>query len=84
MAFLLERAKRRHEEFHNKGSQLTFDEVYEELKDRDFADSNRQHSPLKKASDAIELDTSFLSIEETVDKIIQLYQETVERLNQHD
>jgi cytidylate kinase len=84
VAFLLERAKRRHEEFHNKGSQLTFDEVYEELKDRDFADSNRQHSPLKKASDAIELDTSFLSIDETVDKIIQLYQETVERLNQHD
>jgi cytidylate kinase len=58
--------------------------VYEELKARDLADSTRQHSPLKKASDAIELDTSFLSIDETVEKIIQLYQDTVERLNQHD
>jgi CMP/dCMP kinase len=84
VAFLLERAKRRHQEFHEKGSSLTFDDVYEELRSRDIADSTRTYSPLKKADDAIELDTSFLSIDETVEKITQLYQETVERLNQHD
>lgn len=84
VAFLLERAKRRHQEFHEKGSSLTFDEVYEDLRSRDIADSTRTYSPLKKADDAIELDTSFLSIDETVEKITQLYQETVERLNQHD
>jgi cytidylate kinase len=84
VAFLLERAKRRYEEFHDKGSPLSFDEVYEELKARDLADSTRKHSPLKKAEDAIELDTSFLSIDETVEKIMQLYKQTVERLNQHD
>ncbi len=84
VAFLLERAKRRHQEFHEKGSSLTFDDVYEELRSRDIADSTRTYSPLKKADDAIELDTSFLSIDETVEKITQLYKETVERLNQHD
>jgi cytidylate kinase len=84
VAFLLERAKRRHQEFHDKGSPLSFDEVYEDLRSRDIADSTRTYSPLKKADDAIELDTSFLSIDETVEKITQLYQETVERLNQHD
>ena len=84
VAFLLERAKRRYVEFHDKGRPLSFDEVYEELKARDLADSTRKHSPLKKAEDAIELDTSFLSIDETVEKIMQLYKQTVERLNQHD
>ena len=84
VAFLIERAKRRYEEFHAKGSPLSFDEVYEDLKARDIADSTRKHSPLKKAEDAIELDTSFLSIDETVDKIMELYQQTVERLKQHD
>jgi cytidylate kinase len=84
VAFLLERAKRRHQEFHEKGNPLSFDEVYEDLRSRDIADSTRTYSPLKKADDAIELDTSFLSIDETVEKITQLYQETVERLNQHD
>lgn len=84
VAFLLERAKRRYAEFQAKGSPLSFDDVYEELKARDHADSTRKHSPLKKAEDAIELDTSFLSIDETVEKIYSLYQQTVERLTQHD
>jgi len=84
VAFLLERAKRRFTEFQTKGSPLTFDEVYEELQARDHADSTRKHSPLKKASDAIELDTSFMSIDETVEHIYKLYLETVERLTQHD
>lgn len=84
VAFLLERAKRRFEEFQLKGSLLTFDEVYEDLRARDIADSTRRYSPLVKADDAIELDTSFLSIEDTVSKILQLYQQTIERLTQHD
>ncbi len=84
VAFLLERAKRRYEEFQLKGSTLTFDEVYEDLRFRDIADSTRIYSPLKKAEDAIELDTSFLSIEETVSRILKLVQQTEERLNQHD
>jgi len=84
VAFLLERAKRRYEEFQLKGSTLTFDEVYEDLRSRDIADSTRIYSPLKKADDAIELDTSFLSVDETVSKILELYHKTVERLTQHD
>jgi len=84
VAFLLERAKRRHHDFEKEGRRISFDEVYEDLRIRDIADSTRVYSPLKKADDAIELDTSFLSIDETVEKITQLYLETVERLNQHD
>lgn len=84
IALLQERAKRRYIDFLAKGSSLTFDEVYEDLKARDIADTTRIYSPLRKAPDAIELDTSFLSIDETVTKIIQLYHQTVERLNQHD
>lgn len=84
VAFLLERAKRRFAEFQAKGSPMTFDEVYEDLKARDLADSTRKHSPLKKADDAIELDTSFLSIDETVEAILKLVKTTVERLDTHD
>ncbi len=84
IAFLQDRAKRRYQEFQDQGRSISFEEVYEDLRCRDIADSTRLYSPLKKADDAIELDTSFLSIDETVDKITQLYLETVERLNKHD
>ena len=45
-------------------------EVISELESRDQKDSSRDNSPLRKAKDAIEIDTSNLSIEEQVDKII--------------
>lgn len=61
------RAKRR---FDQKLSNETFEQIKESIRKRDEYDSNREISPLKKADDAIEIDTSNLSIEETVDKII--------------
>jgi cytidylate kinase len=47
----------------------------EEIAHRDFLDSTRKESPLKKADDAIEIDTTSLSIQEVVSKITNLIQE---------
>lgn len=65
-----ERAKRRAKEFSEKGTDVPIDKVKENLKNRDFIDSNREASPLKKALDSIEVDTSNTTIEEQVDKIL--------------
>ena len=47
-----------------------FEIVLEELINRDHKDSTRDHSPLKKADDALEIDTTHLTINEVVDKIV--------------
>src|SRR5690606_8733630 len=67
-----ERAKRRHQEKLNKGHDVNFEKIVEELVIRDIKDSTRKESPLKKADDAIEIDTTHLTIDETVEKIIGL------------
>ena len=71
-AHVEERAKRRHKEQINKGSSNQIDQVIEEIKRRDQKDSTRKESPLRKADDAIEIDTTNYSIEEVVEKIVQL------------
>ena len=65
-----ERAKRRTKEFSEKGSEVPIDKVKENLKNRDFIDSNREASPLTKAPDSIEVDTSNTTIEEQVELIL--------------
>ena len=64
------RAKRRLKEMKQFGIVKSVKEVISELESRDQKDSSRENSPLRKAKDAIEIDTSNLSIEEQVDKII--------------
>ena len=64
------RAKRRLKEMKQFGIVKSVKEVISELESRDQKDSSRDNSPLRKAKDAIEIDTSNLSIEEQVDKII--------------
>ncbi|MAS77832.1 MAG: cytidylate kinase [Candidatus Marinimicrobia bacterium] len=64
------RAKRRLKEMNQLGIVKSLKEVISELKIRDQKDSSRDNSPLRKAKDAIEIDTSNLSIDEQVDKII--------------
>ena len=58
------RAKRRLLDFKKLGEEKSIDELIEELKNRDKYDSEREHSPLLKANDAIEVDTTNLTIEE--------------------
>tara|TARA_B100000686_G_scaffold30860_1_gene31735 strand:+ start:3962 stop:4618 length:657 start_codon:yes stop_codon:yes gene_type:complete len=64
------RAKRRLKEMKQLGIVKSVKEVISELESRDQKDSSRDNSPLRKAKDAIEIDTSNLSIDEQVDKII--------------
>ena len=60
------RAKRRLLDFKKLGEEKSIDELIEELKNRDKYDSEREHSPLLKANDAIEVDTTNLTFEEQV------------------
>lgn len=69
-----ERAKRRYAEHALKGSVQNMGQVIEDIKVRDIKDSTRKESPLKKADDAHELDTTYLTIEEVVNKIIKMIQ----------
>ncbi|MDC0215205.1 (d)CMP kinase [Candidatus Marinimicrobia bacterium] len=64
------RANRRLNEMNQSGTVNTFDEIVLDLEIRDDKDTNRKNSPLRKAVDAIEIDTSDLTIDEQVNKII--------------
>ncbi|MDM8533230.1 (d)CMP kinase [Clostridiaceae bacterium HSG29] len=64
------RAERRYEELINKGANVIKENIIEDIAKRDKFDSERENSPLIKADDAIEIDTSGLNIEEVVDLII--------------
>lgn len=67
-----ERAKRRYKEHIKKGKESQISKVIEDIVIRDRKDSTRKESPLCKADDAIVLDTTYLTIEEVVNKIIEL------------
>jgi cytidylate kinase len=69
------RAERRLKELHEMGEKRSLQEVMTDLKRRDEKDSTRSHSPLQKADEAIEIDTSMLSIDQQVEKIIYLVRE---------
>lgn len=64
-----ERARRRYKENVEKGIQTTYEEVKEILENRDYIDSHREISPLRKADDAILVDSTNLTIEEVVSKM---------------
>jgi len=70
-ATVKERAKRRYEELKEKGESVNFEEIKENIIKRDAYDMNRDHAPLIKADDALEVDTTNLTIEEVVSYIIQ-------------
>lgn len=69
------RAERRRKERLEKGVDISFEETLEEIKTRDFKDSTREISPLKKADDAVLIDSSNMTIEEVVERIINLVNE---------
>ncbi|WP_238882658.1 (d)CMP kinase [Clostridium sp. YIM B02551] len=66
-----ERARRRYEELISKGMKVEFDEILEDMKKRDFIDTHRETDPLRKADDAIEIDTTGLDIDGVVNKILE-------------
>ena len=72
-ASVLERSKRRYKELQQKGVDTSLKKIVDDLKERDYRDSHRENSPLKQADDALLLDTTTLSIDEVVDKILEIY-----------
>ena len=69
------RAKRRYDELVAKGETPDFDSIEADIKERDYRDMNREVSPLKQADDAVLVDTSDMTIEEVVDRIIEIADE---------
>lgn len=70
-----ERARRRVLQNKEKGIETSYEEVLENIKDRDYRDSNREIAPLRKAEDAIYIDSSDMTIEEVVNKVIDIINE---------
>ena len=67
-----ERANRRYKELVKKGENVKIEEIYENILKRDEIDSTRKESPLKKAEDAIEVDTTSKNIEEVKNEILNI------------
>lgn len=74
------RAERRQKELLDKGELVDLDEIIENLKKRDIIDSTREEGPLVQADDAVLMDTSFMTLEEQVNFVIELHQNVLERL----
>lgn len=66
------RAVRRYEENIAKGINCTLEEIEEDVRKRDYIDSHRSFAPLKPAPDSVLLDTSFLTIDESVNAVLEI------------
>lgn len=71
------RAARRQKEILDKGQLVKLEDVVKNLAERDRIDSTRAESPLVKAADALEVDTSYLSFEDQVDTIVNMAKEKI-------
>lgn len=65
-----ERARRRYKELSEKGQTVDFDTLLKEIEERDYQDSHRETAPLKKADDAVLVDTTGVSFDEAVELIL--------------
>ncbi len=66
------RAKRRYEELVAKGVDCDLEAIHADIKERDYRDMNRAASPLRQAEDAVLLDSSYLTVEEVISKMIEI------------
>jgi len=66
-----ERVRRRHEELRGLGQEVTFAEIELDLRNRDTIDSTREVAPLKKADDAVYIDTTKMSIQEVIEVVLE-------------
>ncbi|MGB5692134.1 MAG: (d)CMP kinase [Flavobacteriaceae bacterium] len=73
------RAKRRYKELLGRGEQVVFEQVLKNIRERDYIDSHREFSPLKKAEDAVEIDNGEMSPEQQFEKVLHLAKETIEQ-----
>ena len=70
-----ERARRRYKQLMEKGLSASMDALLQEIRDRDARDSRRAAAPLQKVADAIELDTTSLSVDDAVAQVLAWYNE---------
>ncbi len=70
-----ERATRRFKELEEKGQSVDFDTLLKEIEERDYRDSHRETAPLKKADDAVLVDTTGVSFEDAVEMILNIITE---------
>ncbi len=75
------RAQRRYDELKERGDDVEYEEVLKNVKDRDFMDSTREDSPLRKADDAVEFDNSGMNLEEQFDKVLKIAKDKIEEVN---
>ena len=71
------RAQRRYDELKAKGMEADFDDILKNVQERDYLDSHREVSPLRKADDAIELDNSLMTIDEQNEWLLSRYKEVM-------
>lgn len=71
------RAQRRFDELEAKGDVVTYEEVLENVQERDYIDTHREDSPLVMADDAIEIDNSYLTRKEQFDAVLELVEEII-------
>lgn len=74
-----ERARRRFMELQARGKEVPYEQLLEEINQRDWDDSHREASPLRQAEDAILLDSSEMNREEVIEKVLSLARERMER-----
>ena len=73
------RAQRRYDELTGKGMEADYNDILKNVQERDYIDSHREVSPLKKADDAIELDNSHMTIPEQKEWLMQRFNEAVSK-----
>lgn len=73
-----ERAKRRYKDLKEEDPDITLEEVEKNIQERDDKDVNREISPLKKADDAIVIDNTYSTKEETLQKMLQIIEENLD------
>ena len=72
------RAERRYKEFIEKGEEVSFDDVLKDVNQRDYQDSHREIAPLKPSDDSIMVDTSKLTLQESINLIVNTIKEKIQ------
>ena len=80
----LTRAKRRYLELQEKGTVCDLDNIQKDIEERDQRDMNREISPLRQAEDAVLVDSSDLTIEQVVDRILEIFRARTEKGASHE
>lgn len=80
----LTRAKRRYLELQEKGTVCNLDEIQKDIEERDQRDMNREISPLRQAEDVVLVDSSDLTIQQVVDRILQIFRSKTSGEKSHE